>query len=355
MITEKFSDKILCWFDQQGRKNLPWQQNMTSYRVWISEIMLQQTQVKTVVPYFQAFMARFPDVFSLAEGSIDEVLGLWSGLGYYARARNLHQAAQILVSQYHGKFPDTLAALCDLPGIGRSTAGAILSISQGRQAAILDGNVRRVLCRFQAIEGFPGEARVQKQLWALAEQYTPASRAGDYAQAMMDLGSMVCKRSSPDCSHCPLKERCVAYQQGNVQDYPWPKPKKNKPVKSCLMLLLTSGEKLLLYQRDSTGIWGGLWSLPEFQSTEALQCFCRQYDILWDVVKTGALHRHTFTHFHLDVTPVYIQLHEKPGIVMRHYPLAWYGFHQLDVLGLPALVKKLIKKREAYAQNDLLS
>lgn len=342
MITEKFSNKILCWFDQHGRKDLPWQQSISPYRVWISEIMLQQTQVKTVIPYFEAFMARFPDVFSLAVGSIDEVLGLWSGLGYYARARNLHLTAKKIVAEWNGVFPDCLEVLSGLPGIGRSTAGAILAISHGKRAAILDGNVRRVLCRFHAVEGFPGETKVQRQLWNLAETHTPETRVGEYTQAMMDLGAMLCKRSSPDCTKCPLREECLAYQQGNIQGYPYPKPKKLKPIKSSFMLLLICKEEIFLYKRPQIGVWGGLWSLPEFPDGKAVQEFCALQGLSCHDKSYGEVYRHTFTHFHLDVVPVCVQVSQKSFGVMEDHQQAWYGFNDLNQLGLPALVKKLL-------------
>lgn len=344
MTTEQFSNKILRWFDQHGRKDLPWQQAISPYRVWVSEIMLQQTQVKTVIPYFEAFMARFPSVSSLAAGNVDEVLSLWSGLGYYARARNLHLTAKKIEAQWGGVFPDTVEALSSLPGIGKSTAGAILAISQGKKAPILDGNVRRVLCRLYAVKGFPGDPKVQRQLWELATVHTPEARVGAYTQAMMDLGAMVCKRSLPDCVCCPLKEDCLAYQQGNVQDYPYLNPKKFKPVKSNFMLLWIFRKKILLYKRPPVGIWGGLWSFPEFVDKKSVEHFCMQQGISCHDLHYGKLHRHTFTHFHLDVVPVYLEAPQKSLAVMDNDQKAWYGLDYLNQLGLSALVKKLLKK-----------
>lgn len=357
MITEKFSNKVLCWFDGHGRKDLPWQQEISPYRVWVSEIMLQQTQVKTVIPYFESFMVRFPDVSSLANGPIDDVLRLWSGLGYYARARNLHLTAKKVVAEWGGVFPDSLEALTGLPGIGRSTAGAILSISQNKRAAILDGNVRRVLCRFHALEGFPGDLKVQRKLWELAESYTPDDRVAAYTQAMMDLGAMVCKRSMPDCYSCPLQEDCLAYKQGKVQAYPSPKPKKIKPVKSSLMVLFIFEEKVLLYKRPQAGIWGGLWSLPEFSDKESIEKFSVRAGLIGENMVFGELYRHTFTHFHLDVIPVYIRVVQKSLKVMDDHQEAWYGLDDLSQLGLPALVKRLFKlglKKYCYEQKSLL-
>lgn len=350
MITEKFSKRVLRWFDQYGRKDLPWQQTTSSYRVWVSEIMLQQTQVKTVIPYFNAFMARFPTVSHLAKGSIDEVLSLWSGLGYYARARNLHAAAKKIMTQWGGEFPNSLEDLMSLPGIGKSTAGAILALSQGRRATILDGNVRRVLCRYHAIKGSPIENKTQKVLWQLAESHTPRTRVDAYTQAMMDLGAMVCKRTSPNCICCPLKEDCLAYQEGSVQNYPYPKPKKAKPVKSSFMLLWFFNEEVLLYKRAKTGIWGGLWSLPEFSSKNALEMFCTQQGILLHELNYGELYRHTFTHFHLDVMPVYIKTQKKHFVIMDDTQQAWHNFNDLNQIGLPALVKKLL----GFKNEDIL-
>src|SRR5690606_6541720 len=213
-MSDDFAQRVLVWFDQHGRKHLPWQQGITPYRVWLSEIMLQQTQVATVIPYFERFIARFPDVQSLAAAPIDDVLHLWTGLGYYARARNLHRCAQTIVRDYGGEFPASVAALSELPGIGRSTAGALASIAHQQRAAILDGNVKRVLARHHAIDGWPGTTQTLSQLWQFAEQHTPDKRSDHYTQAMMDLGATVCTRSKPACDHCPVADSCIAYAQG---------------------------------------------------------------------------------------------------------------------------------------------
>lgn len=227
-----FAERVLAWYDQHGRKHLPWQQNPTPYRVWISEIMLQQTQVTTVIPYYERFMHSFPDVLTLANASQDAVLKHWEGLGYYTRARNLHKAAQTIRDQHQGKFPHTLEEVEALSGIGRSTAGAILSLACGQAHAILDGNVKRVLARYHAIEGYPGQTAIQKQLWQHAEQHLPTTRNAAYTQAMMDMGATLCTRSKPVCLLCPLKDDCTACRQGNPQDYPTPKPKKTLPENS---------------------------------------------------------------------------------------------------------------------------
>ena len=230
-----FSDRVLHWFDAHGRKHLPWQQQISAYRVWVSEIMLQQTQVTTVIGYFERFMQRFPDVVTLANAPQDDVLHLWTGLGYYARARNLHKAAQQIATDHGGEFPQTLEQVMALPGIGRSTAGAILSIACGKSHPILDGNVKRVLARYYAIEGWPGKRAVEDTLWQHATENTPATRTNHYTQAMMDLGAMICTRSKPACDKCPLQSDCIAYAQGKQNEYPGKKPKKTLPVKSTVM------------------------------------------------------------------------------------------------------------------------
>ena len=252
-----FQRAILRWFDQHGRTNLPWQQNISPYRVWVSEIMLQQTQVTTVIPYFERFMDSFPTVQTLAAAPLDEVLHHWTGLGYYARARNMHKAAQVVCQQYKGNFPSTIDQLCDLPGIGRSTAGAISAIAFKIPATILDGNVKRVLARFSAIAGWPGKADVVQQLWLVAENFTPQERIADYTQAMMDLGATICTRASPSCHQCPLTDSCIAYAQGNQRAYPGKKPKKKLPVRSRYFLLIRNKQgEILLQQNPPAGLWG---------------------------------------------------------------------------------------------------
>ncbi|NNF17171.1 MAG: A/G-specific adenine glycosylase, partial [Gammaproteobacteria bacterium] len=247
------SARLLSWFASHGRHNLPWQQDPAPYRVWVSEIMLQQTQVATVIPYYQKFMQRFPGIDDLAAAPLDHVLHHWSGLGYYARARNLHKAAQQIVAQHGGKFPSTPEDLIGLPGIGRSTAGAILSLALNTRAPILDGNVKRVLARHFAVPGWPGKAAVQHALWELAEAHTPAQQFADYTQGIMDLGASVCTRTRPRCDVCPLQATCEAHRHGTELDYPGRKPKKIKPVRECKMLLCLHDQHLLLQQRPPTG------------------------------------------------------------------------------------------------------
>ena len=341
---KKFSTTVLTWFDQHGRKHLPWQQNITPYRVWLSEIMLQQTQVTTVIPYFERFTQQFPNVQSLAAAHIDEVLHLWTGLGYYARARNLHRCAQTVVSQYKGEFPNSVELLCELSGIGRSTAGAIVSIAFQQRAAILDGNVKRVLARYCAIDGWPGQTEPFNQLWQIAEQYTPDTRCNHYTQAMMDLGATLCTRSRPACERCPLQSGCMAYAQGEPTRYPGKKPKKILPEKFVQLLMLrNSNGEILLQQRPPQGIWGGLWSFPELPSDADNNLFCE--DNFGAVINSEIWnsYRHTFSHYHLDITPVLIQLGKtKAGISSGGSH--WYNLHQPSALGLAAPVKKLLEK-----------
>lgn len=344
MNPEQFSRKVLHWFDSHGRKDLPWQQNPTAYRVWISEIMLQQTQVTTVIPYYQRFMARFPEIKDLADADLDEVLHLWSGLGYYARARNLHRAAGIIRDRYQGRMPLDFAALHALPGIGRSTAGAILALSTGRRHPILDGNVKRVLTRCHAVEGWPGRSQVLARLWDLAERHTPTERVADYTQAMMDLGAMICTRGRPRCGQCPLAEDCEAHGQGREGTFPAPRPRRDLPVRQTYMLMLQNPQgEVLLERRPPTGVWGGLWSLPQCPPGEDVAVWCR--DVLnldGNDIQPWAVLRHTFSHFHLDITPVRIRVDDSPDSVMEANRFVWYNTHRPDERGLAAPVQRLI-------------
>lgn len=344
-MSNDFSRAVLTWFDKHGRKTLPWQQGITPYRVWLSEIMLQQTQVTTVIPYFERFVARFPDVASLAAAPIDDVLHLWTGLGYYARARNLHRCAQAVVRDYAGVFPDSVEALAELPGIGRSTAGAIVSIAFKQRAAILDGNVKRVLARHHAVGGWPGEANTLKTLWAHAETHTPKKRVNDYTQAMMDLGATLCTRSKPACERCPVMSTCVAYATGKVNVYPGKKPKKTLPEKTVQLLMLRnpSGD-ILLQQRPPQGIWGGLWSFPEIALDMDAEDYAEDRFGKVATSETWDAYRHTFSHYHLDITPVLIQLKKTPTNIAEAHQTLWYNPHQPGTIGLAAPVKKLLEK-----------
>lgn len=344
-MSNNFSKTVLTWFDQYGRKHLPWQQDINPYRVWLSEIMLQQTQVTTVIPYFQRFTERFPTVQDLAAAPIDDVLHLWTGLGYYARARNLHRCAQIIVRDYAGKFPASVDELSNLPGIGRSTAGAIVSIAFQKRAAILDGNVKRVLARHHAVDGWPGQTETLRKLWEHAEQHTPDKRSNHYTQAMMDLGATVCTRSKPACTQCPVATTCIAFANAKVNAYPGKKPKKILPVKTVQLLMLRNpAGDILLQQRPASGIWGGLWSFPEITQDINAQAFVEdnfsqvvEHEI-WDA------YRHTFSHYHLDITPVLLQLKKAPHKIADGQLSVWYNLHQPDAIGLAAPVKKLLEK-----------
>jgi A/G-specific adenine glycosylase len=339
-----FAQSVLDWFDQHGRKDLPWQQDTSPYRVWVSEIMLQQTQVKTVIPYFERFMAAFPDVQTLAAAPEDEVLHLWTGLGYYARARNLHKAAKQIANEASGQFPDTLDGLGDLPGVGRSTAGAILSIAFGQRASILDGNVKRVLARYHRVEGWPGQSAVHQKLWDIAEQHTPEKRCADYTQAMMDLGATLCTRSSPACETCPLATTCQARAHGDQRDYPGRKPRKILPVKTTFFLIVRSSEgEIWLEKRPSSGIWGGLWCFPEIETPEEGRQRCLdRWGAEPATLETQTGFRHTFSHYHLDITPVMVELNTTPHAVMEASRQLWYKLRQPPQIGLAAPVASLL-------------
>jgi A/G-specific adenine glycosylase len=344
MSPEQFSAAVLDWYDRHGRKDLPWQQGISPYRVWVSEIMLQQTQVSTVLGYFDRFMAALPTVQALAAAPEDEVLHLWTGLGYYTRARNLQKTAQLIVAEHGGEFPADVDALTALPGIGRSTAGAIASLSMGLRAAILDGNVKRVLARYVAQEGYPGEPKVAKQLWAVAERFTPQQRVNHYTQAMMDLGATLCTRSKPSCLLCPLRSGCQAHLLGLEIRYPIAKPRKALPQKRTLMPLLSnSSGEVLLYRRPSSGLWGGLWSLPELDDLQALETLANRHSLQLGARRELAELSHTFSHFQLAIEPWLIQVESQPASVAEADWL-WYNLATPPRLGLAAPVKKLLKR-----------
>ena len=306
--------------------------------------MLQQTQVSTVIPYFKRFVARFPDPSTVADATLDEVLHYWSGLGYYARARNLYRAAGIIKNQYRGQFPEKFNQVLALPGIGRSTAGAILSLGQGQRYPILDGNVKRVLARCFMVEGWPGQTRVQNQLWAFAERLTPKAAVSNYNQALMDLGSMVCTRSAPNCQECPLSSICGANKQRIPCRYPSPKPSKILPVKQISMLLINNEQgELILEKRPPSGIWGGLWSLPECMQEQDPASWCiTELGAQAEVLEQWAKRRHSFTHFHLEITPIRVVLIKSTNCVMDGDRHIWYNITKQSVRGLAAPVTRLI-------------
>jgi len=344
-MTDTFSAAVLDWYDRHGRKHLPWQQNITPYRVWLSEIMLQQTQVTTVIPYFERFTNRFASVAELAAAPLDEVLHLWTGLGYYARARNLHRCAQQVVNEFGGQFPATVEQLAALPGIGLSTAGAIVSIAFQQTAAILDGNVKRVLARYHGIEGWPGHTAPLKALWQVARQHTPQKRCNHYTQAMMDLGATVCTRSKPACDTCPLGDGCFARASGTQLQYPGKKPKKDKPAKATYLLMLRAPNgDFLLQQRPPQGIWGGLWSFPELALEQSVSDYCSQHHAVPVQIDYWDSYRHTFSHYHLDITPVLVQLPQPQAGVMAPGQALWYNVSQPPAVGLAAPVKRLLEQ-----------
>lgn len=346
---EYFRTRLLGWFDQYGRTHLPWQQDRSPYRVWVSEIMLQQTQVATVIGYFERFMQRFPDVTALAAAEQDEVLHLWTGLGYYARARNLHRAARCVVHEHNGEFPvESVEALSALPGIGRSTAGAIIAQATDKRAPILDGNVKRVLTRLHGVEGWPGRPEVERRLWQLAEHYTPQGRCADFTQAMMDMGATLCTRRRPSCLLCPFETDCVAHSRGEEQQFPESKPKKEKPVRQTVMLMLRDENgHVLLEQRPSSGLWGGLWGLPQFDDYESLKAWLAREMPASEVQGQWSSFVHVFTHFRLEITPV--QAHLSPqGDYHAASGWRWYDPVQPDSIGLAAPVKALLESLSSF-------
>jgi A/G-specific adenine glycosylase len=341
-----FAPRVLDWFDQFGRVDLPWQHDTSPYRVWVSEIMLQQTQVATVIPYFERFMTVFPTVQSLADAPQDQVLHLWTGLGYYARARNLHSAAQFVCTELGGVFPYSVEALCELPGVGRSTAGAIVSIAFGQRAVILDGNVKRVLARHRAVAGWPGQAKIHQQLWRIADEYTPAQRTADYSQAMMDLGATRCTRSAPACTSCPLNGDCEALALGKQSAYPGKKPRKTLPIKSTIFLMVRDeGGDIWLERRPARGIWGGLWCFPQVADITQANNWCLDRWGLEPVaIDVWEGFRHTFSHYHLDILPVHITLAGTPAAVMEERGQLWYNRRRPPEIGLAAPVASLLAK-----------
>lgn len=355
----QFATQVVTWYHQQGRKHLPWQQNKTPYSVWVSEIMLQQTQVTTVIPYYQRFMASFPTIKALANADEDNVLHHWTGLGYYARARNLHKAAKAIESEHNGIFPEDIAQVIALPGIGRSTAGAILSLSLNQHHPILDGNVKRVLARSYLVEGYNGLAKFDKALWLVSETLTPAIDTGFYTQAMMDLGATVCTRSKPQCDICPVKTSCLALASSRQAEFPQKKPKKKIPERKTIMVIprisSATNEQVLMEKRPPAGIWGGLWCFYEVNDKNEIPPLLASLGLNSVTAHNSqqelTTFRHTFSHFHLDISPIIIdcvkieaneisQLNSQE--VSEPRKQKWYDLHSKANVGLAASTKKLI-------------
>lgn len=337
-----FAGRLIRWQARHGRHDLPWQRTRDPYRVWLSEVMLQQTQVATVIPYYERFLARFPDVKSLAAAPLDEVLALWSGLGYYSRARSLHAAAQVVVKSYGSRFPRSRDALASLAGVGRSTAAAIAVFAFGGREAILDGNVKRVLARHFAVRGYPGERRIENRLWKIAEAQLPAKNIEGYTQALMDLGAGVCTRKQPACASCPLRMSCEAHIRGKAQAYPAPRPRRVLPRRKTSMLLLLCEGEVLLEKRPPAGIWGGLWCLPEMPTGADPREYCKRR---FGAKRIHATHlpllRHRFTHFILDVAPVVCRL-EVAASFLSEPGQVWLVLEEAARAAIPAPVRKLL-------------
>lgn len=339
-----FSKKLITWYQQYGRHDLPWQKNPTPYRVWISEIMLQQTQVTTVIPYYLRFMKQFPTIAALATASQDDVLAHWSGLGYYARARNIHKTAKIIHENDHDIFPETVDELSELPGIGQSTAGAIISFSMQKKAVILDGNVRRVLTRHFGIAAPVNQKETIAQLWTLATSLTPQNNAHHYNQAIMDLGATLCTRSKPRCSDCPFASTCLAHQQGQPTFYPTKTVKKARPTKSKRFLIIQNHtNEILLLKRPTTGIWGGLWSLPEYELQSDYLIFQHE-DTILQLRYQDEMEKitHQFTHFTLDIHPMIVSVKNKKMPIFDSKKMLWYKLDTPFPGGIAAPVNKIL-------------
>jgi A/G-specific adenine glycosylase len=336
-----FAEQIIAWQRRHGRHDLPWQSTRDPYRIWLSEVMLQQTQVAAVIPYYERFLARFPDLQSLAVAGEDDVLAHWSGLGYYARGRNLHSAAQLIVERHGGTFPLEIDAVGALPGVGRSTAAAICVFAFGARHAILDGNVKRVLARHEGIPGYPGDKRVQDRLWERAERLLPEGDAEAYTQGLMDLGAGICARRHPLCGLCPVVQTCVARRDGLTDRLPSPRPRKTLPQRETTMLILMSGKEVLLEKRAAPGIWGGLWSFPE-TTGDRIAVAAHQLGV--EVASVAPLEPvdHGFTHYRLRIQPMLAQAIRRPGA--EEPGLLWLTLEDALGAALPAPVKRILKQ-----------
>jgi A/G-specific adenine glycosylase len=349
-----FAGRLIRWHKRHGRHDLPWQNTTDPYRVWLSEIMLQQTQVVTVISYYRRFLERFPQLADLAAAPVEEVMALWSGLGYYARARNLHAAARTVMDQHKGIFPRDAAVIAQLPGIGRSTANSIATFCFGAHAPILDGNVKRVLCRSFGIEGFPGGRAVEKRLWALAADLMPAHQGAIYNQAQMDLGAMVCTRTRPQCGTCPLNDLCIARATGRAAELPQAKPRRVMPQRQATLLMLLDGNRVLLETRPPAGIWGGLLSLPELpEGADAPEWAKRRFACRVHAVSSAPTLVHAFSHFRLHITP--LLLHVTPGPAVMESGWQWRDLAELEHAALPAPIRRLLDEVQTSGSKPLLS
>lgn len=343
-MAKSFAQRVIAWQRTHGRHDLPWQ-HADAYRVWLSEIMLQQTQVVTVVPYYQRFIAAFPDISTLAAASEEEVLAHWSGLGYYARGRNLHRAARLIMAEHDGVFPRQLEQILALPGIGRSTAAAICALAFHQHRAILDGNVKRVLARHAGIVGWAGDKKVETQLWQQAETLLPRRDIAAYTQGLMDLGASLCIRSKPKCDACPVREDCVALQSDRIDELPTPRPKKNVPERHCAFLLLRHGNDILLEKRPGSGIWGGLWCPPQFDDEKSALAWCTQQGLQVKTESRLAPLAHSFTHFRLHIAPLLLDVKSSPRHAEQPGRL-WMETGEALQAAIPAPVRVLLGKLE---------
>lgn len=343
---ETFAQTISKWQKTEGRHDLPWQNTQDPYCIWLSEIMLQQTQVGTVINYYHRFLARFPTLADLAKASQSDVLAYWAGLGYYARARNLHRCAQTIMAHWGGQFPKTPDEIATLPGIGRSTAAAIAAFSFGTRAPILDGNVKRVFTRFFGVSGYPGTKTVETQLWSIAQSILDCSPNDldmiSYTQGLMDLGATRCTRTQPDCATCPLTHSCYANLHNAQKELPSPRPRQTVPQRACHMMILLHDDKVMLEKRPQNGIWGGLWCLPQFDDFDAFENACMKLRVKPSTTNKMAAIQHTFTHFKLQITPWWLEI-DSLALEEPNNPIRWQPLGKLAETGLPAPVQKILQ------------
>ena len=355
-VADAFASRLLAWWDRHGRKDLPWQTDPSPYRVWVSEVMLQQTQVATVLPFYARFMARFPDIATLAAAPLDEVLHLWTGLGYYARARNLQLAAQRVVAEHAGEFPRDYAAVAALPGIGRSTAGAILALSHGARHPILDGNAERVLARVHVVAGYPKQPATARKLWAYAEKHLPETRVADYTQALMDLGAMVCTRRKPLCPLCPQVDHCLARVRGMETKLPESRPKRELPTRRAQLLVVRDGDRVLLELRPPSGLWGGLHSFPELDADADPVAWARVLGLEVRFERKLPPFKHGFSHFRLEAEPVLLRALAGASRVSERSSVPqgfmWYNLRAPARVGLPKPIARLLARLTEEGNDD---